>query len=533
MRRTTARRRRLLAALALLFALSGARASMGVGATPSLHPDPDVLERLRPAETANGEAVLVGSDVTVGSAEASRVSLPLAAFAPSRGRPATLRRIAVAGPDGVVRSVTRPNRRLIPISDLARSVPEVLDRLASRVPEHAQELLSRGFASTGIEVPVGDLELEDGTTATFTVTATFDAAGAEKTAVLPLAVTVATLPTALYWGAGDGHVHSSEWSDGWNTLSAQVSAAKSYGHKWVLMTDHWKGIWAVAGRGNANWALYREDCSTKEAQHGIPVLPGTEIMAAANQGHALAYALGGSKAPPRDEYLTPAELVKAINDHTPGSSYAVIAHPYSVAADAWRDWSASGFRAIELMSQERQASASTQTRWFQLLRAGLSSRVAGGPFVVGVANSDSHAPWQRPGEAGVTWIRSTTSPLTREAVWNAIRTGAASASGREDLGYFSVNGVQQGGVVAASATTALKFTITQKPVTGRKCTEISIRNSNNAVVWSVSNPTASTCTKTLPAPASDTFYVVKMVFAKTNDTDYSHVWCNPVFVDRR
>jgi hypothetical protein len=37
----------------------------------------------------------------------------------------------------------------------------------------------------------------------------------------------------------------------------------------------------------------------------------------------------------------------------------------------------------------------------------------------------------------------------------------------------------------------------------------------------------------MSAPSSDTFHVVKMVFAKTDDSDCSHVWCNPVFVDRR
>ncbi len=297
-------------------------------------------------------------------------------------------------------------------------------------------------------------------------------------------------------------------------MAAQVSSARALGHKWIAMTDHWKGIWAVAGRGNANWALYRADCSAKETASQIPVLPGTELMAAANRGHALAYALDGSKVPPRDDYLVPSALVSAINAHTPGSSYAVICHPFSATADRWGDWRATAFRAIELMSQERQATAETQAKWFELLRAGLPARIAGGPFVVGVANSDAHAPWQRPGEAGITWIRSTVSPLSRVAVWNAIRSGAVSASGRGDIGYFTLNGVQQGGIVGATAATSLVFNITGRPVTGRKCTEVSIRNVSNGVVWSLANP-GPNVTKTLPAPSADTFYVVKMVFAST------------------
>ena len=506
---------------------------MGFSSTPPAEPDPDILSRLRFAETSGGEGLLVGTDVTVRSGKQHHLSLPVAAFASRVGHPATLRKITVAGPDGDARAVANFSHRLEPVSDLAESTSAVLERVASRIPERARALLSRGFVSPGIEVPLGGLDLQDGQTATFTVTATFDAVGARTTATLPLAVTVAALPSAPYWGAGDGHVHSSEWSDGWNTMATQVSSAKSYGHKWVAVADHWKGIWAVAGRGNANWGLYRADCAAKETQYRLPVLPATEIMVAANGGHALACALSGARVPPRDQYFSAAGLVGAINDHTPAASYAVVAHPFSATADKWSDWNATGFRAIELMSQERQASTLTQTKWFELLRAGTATRIAGGPFVVGVANSDAHAPWQRPGESGVTWIRSTVSPLTRDAVSNAIRAGAVSASGREDLGYFSLNGVQQGGVAVAPGTSGLKFSITQKAVTGRTCTEISIRNSSNKVVWSVSNPALATYSKVLAAPTVDTFFVVKMVFAKTNGTDYSHVWCNPVFVDCR
>lgn len=527
---------RRVAAVTLVFTVLGIGGSMSFGDTPPPTPDSDVLGHLRSAETTGSDALLVGAPVQIGTEHPAEISLPVSVFALRSDRPVTVRSIRVAGPDGKTRASTRPNKTLTPVTDVARTGEDALALLADRDRHRARAFLARGIPQPRVSVPVGDLSLEDGVTTTFTVTASLDVAGEPTTLVMPLAATVAMIPSATYWGSGDGHVHSSTWSDGWDTLSWQVGDAKVAGHKWIVMTDHWRGIWAKSGRGNANWGLYQNDCSAMQVRYGIPVLPGVEIMSAGNQGHSLGYALSATKVPPRDDYLAPAQVIDALGAHTPGTSFSVVAHPYSVMADVWGDWRAKGFRAIELMSQERQATPATEQRWFALLRAGMAAKIAagsGGAFVVGVANTDSHLTWQRPGQAGVTWIRSTVSPLTRDAVYGAIRSGAVSASGREDLGYFTLNGVQQGGVAIASSTTSLKFSITQKPVTGRKCTEVSIRDSNGAVVWSVSNPTTTTLAKTLPAPPADTFYVVKMVFAKTGDTDYSHVWCNPVFVDRR
>jgi len=259
------------------------------------------------------------------------------------------------------------------------------------------------------------------------------------------------------------------------------------------------------------------------------VLPGVEIKARSGNSHTLAYALSASKVPPREQYFSAADLVTAVNAHTSGASYAVAAHPYSLLYP-WEDFGAR-FRAIELMSSEAQASAETQAVWFARLRGSIGGKIAGGAFPVGVANTDAH--YQAPGTAGITWIRSTTVPLTRTAVWNAIKAGSASASGRGDLGYFTLNGVHQGGVAIVYSTGSLYFSITQRPKTGRKCTEITIRDSNNSVVWRVSNPQSATYNAAIARPAADTFYVVKMVFASGLNTDYSHVWCNPVFVARR
>lgn len=40
----------------------------------------------------------------------------------------------------------------------------------------------------------------------------------------------------------------------------------------------------------------------------------------------------------------------------------------------------------------------------------------------------------------------------------------------------------------------------------------------------ISNPTATEMCWTISAPTSDTFYIVKLVFAKTDDSDHSYAW---------
>ena len=89
--------------------------------------------------------------------------------------------------------------------------------------------MRRGLTIFEEGIPVSDLALADGTTTTFTVSAVLDIGGEETTAVLPLEVTIAALPGATYWHAGDGHVHTTTWSDGPRSLDSQVSFAKNDG----------------------------------------------------------------------------------------------------------------------------------------------------------------------------------------------------------------------------------------------------------------------------------------------------------------
>lgn len=152
--------------------------------------------------------------------------------------------------------------------------------------------------------------------------------------------------------------------------------------------------------------------------------------------------------------------------------------------------------------------------------------------MVGIAGSDAHY-LMDPGGAGFTWLYSTSYTATyREAIWSAIKAGKVSASGRKDLGVFALNNASQGSVIQVSSSGSLSFKLVQQPVTGRKCTQITIRDKNNTILRTISNPTATETYVTLPAPTSNNFYVVKFVFAKTDNTDYSHVWANPIFVKK-
>jgi len=523
---------RRLSTTTLIAVLLMAGATPVHGAQGSAGPDRETLSRLRAVQTPNGEVLLLGAPVTIAAAHPDRVFLPVLVFNLGKDRPVTVREITVTGPDGSLLAAEHPSQRVIPAVEGGLSREAALARVADRVQGHAAAFAKPAHVAFQDGIPATTLALADGTETTLTVHATVDIAGERSVLAMPLRVTVAALPSVASWYAGDGHVHSSTWSDGLYSLDAQVSRAKSDGQAFVIMTDHWSKIWSRKGGGNANWATYHDECTSAQLRRGMPVLPGVELMSASRQGHALGYALGRAAVPPKDEYWMPVDLINRIASHTPSASFAAVAHPFQTWPNTpWSDWTARGFRAIELMSNERVASDRTIATWFSQLRSDVPGVIGGGRFVVGMANTDDH--FNNPGGNGVNWIRSTAHPLTTAAVWDALRLGRVSASGRKDLGYFTLNGVQQGGVIAATPTTRLTFTIVQQPVTGRTCTGVSIRDRNNAVVWATRNPNLAVLSTSIAVPASDAFYVVKMDFAKSDGTEPSHVWCNPVFVDRK
>jgi hypothetical protein len=226
--------------------------------------------------------------------------------------------------------------------------------------------------------------------------------------------------------------------------------------------------------------------------------------------------------------FSPQGLIDEVNNHDYPNSFAILAHPYG--SPKWPDWSVSRFRGMELMSNEHTAKAKTINKWFEQLRNGMADTFEGKGFVVGLANTDAHNSMD-PGDAGFTWLHiGNYSNSNRGAVWNAIKKGRASASGMKDLGVFSINGALQGSVVKVVESGTLDFKLIQQPVSGRKCTEITIRDKDNKVVKRIKNPKTKVTSVSLPVETEATFYVVKYIFCSKSGKDYSHVWANPIFV---
>lgn len=487
----------------------------------------------------NQAAIITKEELIVHQIEPEEIQLSLIALDTKVEAKVKLKEITISDEAGRIRTRLFPEIELESINDIAPSEADILSLLMNaHFPKH-KELFERSYFNPIISVPVDEFKLKDGESIKLFTTVTFEVEKETRSTTAQTLVTIAALPTATYWYGGDGHVHS-DWSPdviGPNTsINARTSYAAANGFKWIAITDHSNGI------GN-NWLTYVSQCNSAQSTYGIPVLPGAEITAkqwntTLSQyvyGDCLGYWLSttASTIPANWAYICQG-LITAINNHNPGYSYAVIAHPYGggTGAVSWPDWSVTGFRAIELLSNEIQASTATIDKWFSILRANLPSVLAGGRFVVGIGNSDCHY-ITPPGEAGFTWVYSTTySPTNRGGIWAAIKAGRCSASGRKDLGYFTVNGAQQGSKIVATGATVLNFAITQRPVTGRKCTQLTIRNKNNTILRTISNPTTTTTNVLLYPPAADDFYIVKFVFATTASTDYSHVWTNPIFVDR-
>ncbi|MEW6174029.1 MAG: vWA domain-containing protein, partial [Bacillota bacterium] len=175
-------------------------------------------------------------------------------------------------------------------------------------------------------------------------------------------------------------------------------------------------------------------------------------------------------------------------------------------------------------------------QWFGILRRGLSSTLSTGKFVVGLGNSDRHYSILEPEDITCNWIYTTSySPGDRNAVWDAIRSGRASASGRGDLGCFSINNVPQGGIIRINSGETLQWKLVQKPFQhqygGRKCTKITVYDMDQNVVKTFENPASEEIYFNTTTSWQDNFYVVKFEFDYESGNGYGEVWTNPIFIN--
>jgi DNA polymerase (family 10) len=82
---------------------------------------------------------------------------------------------------------------------------------------------------------------------------------------------------------GDLHLHT-EWSDGTQSIADLVSAAESYGHEYVCITDHATGPGVVGGMGLSDADLREQLAEIKKVAEDAPidVLAGVEANIAAD-----------------------------------------------------------------------------------------------------------------------------------------------------------------------------------------------------------------------------------------------------------
>ncbi|HZD59558.1 MAG TPA: hypothetical protein VE439_03755, partial [Anaerolineae bacterium] len=406
-------------------------------------------EILASNETPEGVALLATrKEITIYHEEPKELSLPVVAINRTNSPSLKLKEITVSDASGTVRAQLAPDADLAGVRDIAPTKDAVLAALVEDDTELNRKLFMRSYVRPDIKVSLDGLSLKYGDSIRLFTTAAFEIGKKNFTTTAEFLVTIAALPSRTNWFGGDGHVHS-DWSDAYFvTIDNRVRYAANNGFGWIAITDHENLM-----TSNGGWSKYIGACNGAQSKYGIPVLPGGEVSSvliqgnpsSATQGHVLGYWLSLTKTSiPKNSWYTPQNLINEVNNHNPGYSYPVIAHPYGYLS--WRNWNVTGFRAMELLSNERQAKTETINKWFELLRAGLSSKIAGGSFIVGTGNTDAHN-FMAPGDGGFTWLYSETySPTNRGGIWAAIKAGRVSASGRKDLGIFTISNANQGSV---------------------------------------------------------------------------------------
>jgi hypothetical protein len=412
------------------------------------------------------------------------------------------------------------------VSALDMEASEVFETLDGQDEANLNRLVSRG-AYAELALDISSLKVPPGKTGLARVTVDAAIDGRPVRTHLRIAYRALELPKHEGWYGGDCHTHSSWSPDVWLIpLGERARYAKENGFGFLVMSDHSSGVTDWSGPDG-----YVAQCSQAQSLSGIPILPALEIQAQ-DGGHYLAYSLKPeSRQYPVDDQYSCRDLVRAVLRHDYPRSYGLIAHPFA-ARSPWGDWSAAGFAGFELMNRRRTVERTTVEAWFGLLRTGLSHTMATGEFSVAVGGSDSHNLMQ-PGSRGFTWAYIPDyGGQDRRKVWEAIRRGRTSVSGAKDLAFFTVDGQTQGSVLKKRPAESLEFCFRYLPVTGRRCTQITLLGKDLRPVFEASRPTGNELRWTMPSSdrdAGDTFYVAAFTF-KEGLRDVSEVWTNPVFV---
>ncbi|MCX6007579.1 MAG: CehA/McbA family metallohydrolase, partial [Chloroflexi bacterium] len=440
-------------------------------------------------------------------------------------------------------SITQVTTDLIPVN---RSVAEVLS--ATQDPESTSfaDLMEKTYQTT-LKIDVSSMNLKEGSIIPISMEViSSPGSGLAERIQTQIEYSVLALPQVTNWYGGDHHVHTT-WSiaDHADTLAndhdidTAVAWAKTVlGFKWIGITDHAQALQHPSILyPERSWSSYVDTCNQAMDKYGIPVLTGAEFSTNFG-GHLIGYNmnLNADTIPEDNQSILHQDLINQVTATNPPNSFAVIAHPYSknpapLPSYPWTNWDVSNIGGMELMTDETTVKQDTINTWFSLLNRGLPATLnENARFVVGVGCSDYHFWPQELGKA-FTWVYmpSPIQPSNPNNIWDAIRAGRVSASGRGDLGFFTLDGSEQGSVVTVNQGDTLTFMISQEAVTNRRCKSITIYGKEGNVVRSFSEPIAKTvsCTTTV---SGDNFYVVGFEFWDGTALSLGEVWANPIFV---
>jgi hypothetical protein len=348
-----------------------------------------------------------------------------------------------------------------------------------------------------------------------------------------------SLPTRTGWYPGDGHIHTT-WSDGDSTVRQRRDQANSFGYKWVIITDH-AGDSSHTSQARlevSEWLAYQTDCNN--AQNVYPyttVCPGEELATVEgfslppNSGHLLCYANSSYAS----SYGTCQDLINRANS---AGGFGIIAHPYNPAF-LWGDWNASGFRGLEIISNQSNYSSSAVSKWDTLLTNNLQGIISGSyPKIIGMANSDVHNSTYMWGlNMNYIYTGSSSPPGTnRSTVYNNLKAGRVSASSDGSLAVFSLNDYAPGSVVNVNpGTNNISITVNAECARGDYYSQggtIRIIKNGTAVLTDSFSGLSITRSYTLTATA-DCYYRVEVTFNGIvgDHVEYSYCFVNPVYVN--
>jgi len=238
---------------------------------------------------------------------------------------------------------------------------------------------------------------------------------------------------------------------------------------------------------------------------------------------------------PNPETRTGEGLINAVNQQT--SAYGCIAHPYA-ANYPWFYWTkasgestqvaVTGFRGLELMSNERQATSATLSKWDSLLFSGLQSTIQRNGFVVGFTGSDMHLLSQSSWGRRMNYVRATKriSDIHAQAkAGRVVASGDGSATTFEAVYGGTVKYVGDVLNVASGATVTLRGQVVL--IGGSTFTKLRLIR-NGAYVRDISIQPDHTWS-TLVSTTSDCYYRVELVTSDVSNTYYTYA--NPIFLN--